>query len=94
MTVTIDINRDEIVKLHALRIAGDGPGCVCKYRLYDEHNMPFAVIDHNYDNGAESLAVAMLNNYINHKKIISGDKGLNKKQMRFCDVGGFKIIEG
>lgn len=85
LTVKIDICGDEIVKVSAVRISGDGKGCICKYKLFDENKIPFAVIEHNYDRGAEALAVLMLNNYVNYKKTKEKSKVFDDKQMRFCD---------
>lgn len=93
MTVTIDICGEPIIKIHAVRIKGDGAGCVCTYKLYDDKNIPFATIDHNYDRGAEVLATMMINNYMTHKEVMRKDKIFDEKQMRFCDVGGFKMRE-
>ena len=85
LTVKIDICGDEIVKVSAVRISGDGKGCICKYKLFDENKIPFAVIEHNYDRGAEALAVLMLNNYVNYKKTKEKSKVFDDKQIRFCD---------
>lgn len=59
-TIELKVNGTVVRKYTVKKIKG-GRGGLCEYKLGDG-----TIIKHNYDDGAEVLAVKVLNHYINH----------------------------
>lgn len=67
LNITIDVCGEPIVRVHALRIAGEKHE-MCTYQIYDDDMKPIWIVKHHYDCGAEALAMVALNAYRGYKE--------------------------